>query len=139
MGSFFWRIVRYLLWFCLLLLLGLFFFWLIKFNGNFVEYINYLNNIDLEQIIPAKTDEKALLQDKKIKQEVVENQDLNQDTSGLLDDDYFLPESVSSEDEEVLIWFSWALENKSLDTWLQDQSPSVSKDDLVNLIKSREK
>jgi len=113
-------------------------FWLIKFKGNFVEYINYLNNISINQIFqPIEQDD--ILNDKIFENEVIDDQIIEEELSGLLEDDYFLPEAVLSGDSEVDYGFSGAFEAENVDNLQNDLSWSVSKEDLVNLIKSREK
>jgi hypothetical protein len=61
---------------------------------------------------------------------------IEQEFSGILEDDYFLPEADSSDMNDGSFGFSGSLENEEVVS--SEQNTSVSKEDLVNLIKSRE-
>ena len=141
-----WKITRYLLRFCLTLLVVLFLFWLIKFKWKFIDYIGYLNTVDILQVLSndkadSSYDRKNDLTWSDLTQEDLKNiSDIlswSEEASGIIEDDYFLPEASSWYDE-VTYGFSWGLDesNQNLDN--TSDSPA-SKQDLVNLIKSREK
>jgi hypothetical protein len=139
MGSFIGKLIKYLLWLCLFVLLGSFLFGLLKFKGNFSQYIQYLNSISIEQIFSLKLYQEAdtweveeeILLDEELDKELIE-----QEFSGILEDDYFLPEANSSDMNDGSFGFSGSLENEEVVS--SGQNTSVSKEDLVNLIKSRE-
>lgn len=131
MHIFLGRVVKYFLWVCLFVLLGAFLFWLIKFKWSFVDYISYLNSIWVEKVIILESDEENIVD----LESGIDEQILEEDVLENLDDGYFLPETSS---DDSSFWFSGVLEN---DNTLEDQptDPSISKEALVDLIKSREK
>jgi hypothetical protein len=59
MGSFLGKLIKYLLWLCLFVLLGSFLFGLLKFKGNVGQYVQYLNSIGIEQIFSLKLYQEA--------------------------------------------------------------------------------
>lgn len=132
MGTFLGKTIKTLLWGSLFVLLGAFFFWLIKFKGNFIEYVGYLNSIGIEEIFSSKTNIENEMSDDEILEEAL----LDDELSGLLEDDYFLPEDTDMDDGSF--GFSGSLNNQESMTW-EETAPSISKEDLVNLIKSQEK
>lgn len=135
MTSFLGKFIKYLLWILLFSLLGAFLFGLIRFKWNFVEYIQYLNSIWVEEIIPLDNDSQIW----EIQEETLEDDTLDEELSGLLEDDYFLPEANSLEEsDDTSFGFSGSLDNPENEIWEESVAPSVSKEDLVNLIKSRE-
>lgn len=135
MTSFFGKFIRYLLWILLFSLFGAFLFGLIRFKWNFVEYIQYLNGIWVEEII--NLDKKSQVWE--TQEEPLEDDILEEELSESLEDDYFLPEASSLEEsDETSFGFSGSLDNQENEIWEESVAPSVSKEDLVNLIKSRE-
>ncbi|MDD3262884.1 MAG: hypothetical protein PHR61_03475 [Candidatus Absconditabacteria bacterium] len=135
MTSFLGKFIKYLLWILLFSLLGAFLFGLIRFKGNFVEYIQYLNSIGVEEIIHLDNES----QTGEIQEETLEKDILEEELSGLLEDDYFLPEaSPLEESDDTSFGFSGSLDNQENEIGEESVAPSVSKEDLVNLIKSRE-
>ena len=135
MTSFLGKFIKYLLWILLFSLLGAFLFGLIRFKWNFVEYIQYLNSIWVEEIIHLDNESQTW----EIQEETLEKDILEEELSGLLEDDYFLPEaSPLEESDDISFGFSGSLDNQENEIWEESVAPSVSKEDLVNLIKSRE-
>lgn len=122
-----------MLWLCLLVLLWAFLFGLIKFKGNFVEYVQYLNSIEIKEILSLDQDQTL---DNPSDDEVFDEALL--DNSGSLDDDYFLPEVENLNMDDNSFGFSGSLESEIVDK-NKASSPTISKEDLVNLIKSNEK
>ncbi len=140
MTIFFGKLVKYFLWICLFVLLGTFLFGLIKFKWNFGEYVSYLNSIGVEEIVPFdNASEISELEEELLENEILDSDISDEELSGLLEDDYFLPEAENLDSiDDSSFGFSGSLEqNVVLDTGSTDSS--VSKEDLVNLIKSREK
>lgn len=127
MYVFLWRAVKYFLWLCLFVLLGAFLFWLIRFKWDFKEYVLYLNNVWIEEIVSFEEDEDIIENIEDVPEIVV----LEEENSDLLEDDYFLPEASP-------FWFSGSLEeNEDLNDWSNDSS--ISKEKILDLIKSHEK
>ncbi len=139
MTVFFGKLVKYFLWICLFVLLGAFFFGLVKFKWNFGEYISYLNSIGVEEIISFDDTETNELKEELLEDTISEEDITDEELSGLLEDDYFLPEAEDLDSiDDSSFGFSGSLkQNVTSDTGSADSS--VSKEDLVNLIKSREK
>lgn len=138
MRDFLGKTIKSILWGCLLILLGAFLFGLLKFKGNIMEYIQYLNSIGIQEIFVSqpKTDEVI---DENFEDDVLSDEALEQELSGLLTDDgYFLPEAEMTGMDDTSFGFSGSLDTKEPITSWQVQPTSVSKEDLVNLIKSRE-
>ena len=147
MRTFLGKTIKFLLWGLLFVLLGAFLFWLLKFKGNVSEYITYLNQISIKEIFSSQQD---------IPENIIETGDnllvddtsLDQEFSGMSldEDDYFLPEATSWDSLEPF-WFSWSLEQtwttgetKAVTSGVQEnKESSTSKEELMNLIKSREK
>lgn len=100
-----------------------------------MEYIQYLNSIWVEEIIHLDNESQTW----EIQEETLEKDILEEELSGLLEDDYFLPEaSPLEESDDTSFGFSGSLDNQENEIWEESVAPSVSKEDLVNLIKSRE-
>lgn len=128
MYVFLWRAVKYFLWLCLFVLLGAFLFWLIRFKWDFKEYVLYLNNVWIEEIVSLEEEEKVIAEEIEDNFETIV---LEEENSDLLEDDYFLPEASP-------FWFSGSLENDEPLNNEADKS-SISKENLLDLIKSHEK
>lgn len=143
MATFLGKTIKTLLWWLLLILLGSFLFGLIKFKGNFIEYIGYLNSISIQEIFSSKTNiENELLEDEIVENEMSDDEILRDalleaESSGFLEDDYFLPKEADVADGSF--GFSGSLDNQKSMTWEEETAPSISKEDFVNLIKSQEK
>ncbi len=133
MRSFLWKTIKFVLRTCLFVLLGWFLFGFFKFKWNFVEYVSYLNGISLQELFTenSSVEDDSLLErtDEELIKEVLED-------SSSLEDDYFLPE-IDTSTWEVSFGFSWSLEEKN-PIEPSETSSSSSKEDLINLIKSRE-
>jgi len=72
--------------------------------------------------------------------DILEDENLDEELSGMLGNDYFLPEaSISGASDDTPFGFSGSLDSQKTVTGKQTSDSSVSKEDLVNLIKSREK
>ncbi|HCY21390.1 TPA: hypothetical protein DIC40_06135 [Patescibacteria group bacterium] len=96
--------------------MGSFLFGLIKFKGNFIEYIGYLNSISIQEIFSSKTNiENELLEDEIVENEMSDDEILRDalleaESSGFLEDDYFLPKEADVADGSF--GFSGSLDNQ---------------------------
>lgn len=133
MRSFLWKTIKFILRTCLFALLGGFLFGFFKFKWDIVQYVSYLNGISLQELFTEKSsvEDDSLLEktDEELIKEVLED-------STSLEEDYFLPE-IENSTWETSFGFSWSLEETRPTDSLQTSSSS-SKEELIDLIKSRE-
>lgn len=134
--TFLGKFLRYVLWLLLLSFFGALLFWLYKFDWNVSDYVIYLNQISLDDVLSSWEDISDI-QDEDISLE--EELSLDEEIASILEEDpYFF-----SWDEDIDIdsfGFSW-----SLDDWeISKSSSSIttsssSKEELLDLIKLHEK
>lgn len=99
-----------------------------------MEYIGYLNSISIQEIWTSSPISWDNTQEQIIDEMLLEEALLEAELSWSLDEDYsFLPET----EDTTSFGFSWSLDTE-ISSWTDQQTPSVTKEDLVNLIKSKE-
>lgn len=133
--TFLGKILRYILWFLLLSFLGALLFWLYKFDWNISDYVTYLNQISLDDILSSQ-EEISDIQNEDVSLE--EELTLDEEISSILEED----PSFFSGDEDIdmdSFGFSWSLNDEGVSKPSSNTISSSSKEDLLDLIKLHEK
>lgn len=132
--TFFGKVFRYILWSLLLSFLGALLFWLYKFDWNVSDYVTYLNQISLDDVLSSQED----ISDIQNEDVSLEELSLDEEIASILEEDpYFF-----SWDEDVDIdsfGFSWSLDDWDTSKPSSTITTSSSKEELLDLIKLHEK